>query len=290
MSRPRYSVVVPCYNEEGAVAETIASLRANLPDPSSYELIVVNDGSSDGSMAILERLVTADPQLRLINHERNQGYGAALKTGIRRAHSELIVITDADGSYPTSSLPPLIELAESSDMVVGARTGQHVSYPLLRRLPKFFMRSYVTWLAGQSVPDMNSGMRAFKRSVVERFINVLPNSFSFTTTITLALLRNRYDVQFIPIDYLPRKGKSKIRPFHDTLNFSQLILRTGMYFAPLRVLLPVALVMFLAFLASFAYDLIVLRNLTDKSVLLLLFASNTGIFALLADMIDKRCS
>jgi hypothetical protein len=135
---------------------------------------------------------------------------------------------------------------------------------------------------------MNSGLRVFRREVAQRFLGILPDGFSFTTTITLAMLTNSYAVNYVPIDYSERIGRSKIRPIRDTLNFVQLIARTGVYFAPLRVFLPIASLLGVACVASAAYDVLVLDNLTDKTVLLALFAMNTAMFAALADMIDKR--
>jgi len=284
------SVIVPCFNEESAIEESLNNLEKHLQDIDRWEILAVNDGSTDGTAGILEECAGKHPHLRVIHHEKNQGYGAALKTGIRRAAGELVAIIDADGTYPYDRIPDLFERAKSADMVVGSRTGENVTYSFIRRIPKLFLKSYMSWLAGQNIPDMNSGLRVFRRSTAERFLKILPDSFSFTTTITLAMLRNRYDVQFVPIDYMSRKGKSKIRPIHDTIRFAQLIVRTGMYFAPLRVLLPVAGILFLGFCASFCYDAFILRNLTDKTVLLLMFSMNTAIFALVADMIDKRSS
>lgn len=265
-------------------------LAKHLQGISRYEILAVNDGSTDGTGAILEKCAENHPHLRIVHHDRNQGYGAALKTGIRRSAGDFIAIIDADGTYPYDRLPDLFERAQTADMVVGARTGENVTYSFIRKIPKVFLKSYMSWLAGRNIPDMNSGLRIFRRSSAERFLKILPDSFSFTTTITLAMLRNRYDVQFVPIDYMSRKGQSKIRPIHDTIRFAQLIMRTGMYFAPLRVLLPIAGFLFLGFCASICYDVFVLRNLTDKSVMLLMFSMNTAIFALLADMIDKRSS
>ncbi|MCA9155878.1 MAG: hypothetical protein KDA38_13865, partial [Planctomycetales bacterium] len=137
------------------------------------------------------------------------------------------------------------------------------------------------------IPDLNSGMRVFRKSVVERFLNILPDGFSFTTTITLAMLTNNYVVHYEPIAYHPRVGRSKIRPIRDTLRFVQLILRTGMYFAPLRVFLPVATVFFLGFLVTLSLD-VYHGNLNERTLLLLVAATQLGMFALLADMIDKR--
>lgn len=288
MSIPQFTVIVPCYNEERAILETIHSIRNSLQDLGPYELIIVDDGSTDGSAEILHAATKTDSGFQVVTHARNRGYGAALKTGIRRASSEIIVITDADGTYPNKRIGEFVEITKSADMVVGSRTAKEVTYPLTRKIIKIFLQIYVSWLVGQNIPDMNSGLRVFRRSVVERFLNILPDGFSFTTTITLAMLRNNYDVRFIPIDYYPRIGKSKIRPIKDTMRFFELILRTGMYFAPLRVFMPVVLVLLLSFLTSFFYDLFILHNLTDKTLILLMFTLNTALFALLADMIDKR--
>lgn len=287
---PRFSLIVPCFNEQGGIRKTIADLRATLRDADDYELIVVNDGSSDDTAKILQAEQLQDPALRVVTHARNRGYGAALKTGIRSSRSELIVITDADGTYPNHRLPELIEVAANADMVVGARIADDVTYPLIRKIPKVFLRAYSAWIARQDIPDLNSGMRVLRRSVVERFLRVLPDGFSFTTTITLAMLTNHYVVQYVPIGYSARIGKSKIRPIRDTVNFFQLILRTGMYFAPLRVYGPVLWLMFFAFAGSICYDVFVLRDLTEKTLLLMILFITSTMFALMADMIDKRSS
>lgn len=285
---PEFTVLVPCYNEEGAIEQTIDFLRSVLGESDNYELMIINDGSSDGSAEVLERVKKRVPQLRVVHHEVNSGYGAALKTGIRRCRSELIVITDADGTYPCERIPELVGMCHSADMIVGARIGDNVQYSNLRKVPKVFLKAYASWLTGQHIPDMNSGLRVFRRSVVEKFLRILPDGFSFTTTITMSMMRNRYRVEFVPISYKPRIGKSKIKPIRDTLRFAQLILRTGMYFGPLRVLGPVIAVLVVAFLASLGYDIFVVKNLNEMTMLLMLAAMNTGMFALLADMIDKR--
>ena len=287
MANPDFSVIVPCYNEEGAILDTVRTLRAKLKER-NYELIVVDDGSTDTTPERLREEAGTDTTLRVIRHSSNRGYGAALKTGIRRAKSELIVITDADGTYPNERIPELVDMAVDADMVVGARIADDVTYPFLRKIPKLFLSRYVSWLAGQDVPDMNSGFRVFRRSAVQRFMSILPNGFSFTTTITLAMLRNYDEVRFVPITYNARIGESKIRPIRDTLQFIQLITRTGMYFAPLRLLAPVALILIVGFLTSLGYDIFVLGNITEKTLILLTCSMNVAIFALLADMIDKR--
>jgi glycosyltransferase involved in cell wall biosynthesis len=287
---PEFSLVIPCYNEASAIEETIAQIKRELEDCGQYELIVVDDGSTDGTEDILTELKSANPDLIVVAHSRNRGYGAALKTGTTYASSEFIVITDADCTYPNEVIPELVRRAqeEDADMVVGARTGSDVTYSKLRAIPKIFLKKYASWIAATNIPDINSGLRVFKKSVAERYFNILPNSFSFTLTITLAMITNYYRVIYIPINYSERVGESKIRPIRDTLKFIQLIVRTGTYFAPLRVFFPVILILSIAFVGSLCWDLFVERNLTDKTILLLLFTMNTGMFALLADMIDKR--
>jgi glycosyltransferase involved in cell wall biosynthesis len=287
-AEPHCSVIVPCFNEEDGIAMTVGALLGVVAGMGSAEIIVVDDGSCDRSAAILESLAVRHPELRVLRHERNRGYGASLKTGIRRARSEIVVITDADGTYPTERIPELVAAMADADMVVGSRTGQNVSYSKLRMVPKVFLRWYCSWISGRTIPDINSGLRVLRKSIVERFISILPDGFSFTTTITIAMHTNYYNVVYVPIDYTHRIGRSKIKPIRDTLKFLQLITRTGTYFAPLRVLSPVVLLLFFAFFSSLLYDIVVLRNLTDKTILLLLFSMNTGLFALLADMIDKR--
>ncbi|MGI9628501.1 MAG: glycosyltransferase family 2 protein [Longimicrobiales bacterium] len=285
---PEFSVVIPCYNEEAAIGPALDELAVCLGDTTAYEVIVVDDGSTDGSARAIQDAQARHPRLKVFSHLVNRGYGAALKSGIRRSSGELIVITDADGTYPSDRIPDLLRIAEEADMVVGARIGANVKYPMIRRLPKFFLSRYAAWIVGQPIPDMNSGLRVMRRAVVEEFLNILPDSFSFTTTITVATLSKNYDVRFEPISYAPRVGRSKIQPVRDTLRFLQLILRTGMYFAPMRVFFPLALLIGLGFMGSLSYDVFVAHNLTDKTVILLLFCMNTGMFALLADMIDKH--
>lgn len=283
--RPTVSVVIPTYNEEQCIADTIDQLTVHLGECcDDFEIIVVNDGSTDGTPHILRERT----DIRLIEHAGNCGYGAALKTGIRHARFPLIVITDADGTYPSEHLPRLLERAAHADMVVGARTGDSVEYPLIRRIPKWFLVRFAEWMARRRIPDLNSGLRIFHKRDVTRFLNILPDGFSFTTTITLALLTNGYVVDFEPIDYRRRIGKSKIHPVLDTLRLARTIFRTGMYFAPLRVFLPIAAAFFAAFVGTFVYDLLVPQNLSEKTLMLFVASTQLAMFGLLADMIDKR--
>jgi glycosyltransferase involved in cell wall biosynthesis len=282
---PTFSLVIPVYNEEEMIAATVEDLHQILQSY-QYEIIVVNDGSTDATSKVLSSV----NGITLIEHNRNRGYGAALKTGIRQAQYPLIVITDADGTYPNERIPDLLTLAARADMVVGSRTGKNVTYSNLRKIPKWFLVRFAQWVTKTKIPDLNSGLRVFQRDVLVKFIPVLPNTFSFTTTITIAMLTNNYIVHYEPIDYFHRVGKSKIKPIQDTLRFVQLILRMGVYFAPLRIFLPVAGLFFTAFLFTLFQDLFIRQDLTESTLILFVAAIQVGMFALLADMIDRRSS
>jgi glycosyltransferase involved in cell wall biosynthesis len=281
---PAFSLIIPAYNEQNGILPVLDELRATLNAAAcEYEIIVVNDGSTDDT----GKLLRPYKGIRLVEHRRNCGYGASLKTGIRNAKHDWIVITDADGTYPNDRIPHLVSLTEQADMVVGARIGANVRYSNLRKIPKWFLVRFAQWLTRSKIPDLNSGLRVFRKSIVERFLTILPNNFSFTTSITVAMLMNNYAVHYEPIDYHARVGKSKIKPIRDTLRFVQLILRTGVYFAPLRIFMPLAGIFFAGFLISLLHNLWI-HDLTERTLILLIAATQIGMFALLADMIDKR--
>ena len=283
------SVVVPCYNERDSVEPTIRDLNDQLAGLSGFEIIVVDDGSTDGTGERLEQISPETKTVKLIRHDSNRGYGAALKTGIRSARGHYVAITDCDGTYPNDRILDLLRHAqEGADMVVGARVGEGVTYSKLRAIPKAFMRRYCVWVTRQPIPDMNSGLRVFKRDTVEQYLAYLPDTFSFTTTVTIAFMTHQHRVDYVPISYTERIGASKISPIKDTIRFCQLILRTAIYFAPLRVFFPLIAVLWIGFIAAAIYDSFIANNFSDKTVLLLTFAVNVTILALLADMIDKR--
>src|SRR5512143_594380 len=236
------SVVIPAYNESASVKEVVEKVKAALePTGYLYEIIVVDDGSTDATAAAL-----VGHGLTIITHPENKGYGASLKTGIRSAKGDIIVITDADGTYPSSMIPALVrEIKDGGyDMAVGARTGKDVNIPLVRRPAKFILKKLADYLAETKIPDLNSGLRAFKKELAFRYFHLLPSGFAFTTTITLALLSDGYNVKYVPIDYLSRGGgRSKIRPIKDFSNFMMLIVRVIWYFNPVKVVLLVRLVL-----------------------------------------------
>lgn len=282
---PDFSLVIPVYNEEDGILTTLDQLQSTFRELScQYEIIVVNDGSVDDT----HHLLSPRQDIRLIEHERNKGYGAALKTGIRHAQFSTIVITDADGTYPNTEIPFLLTFMEGADMVVGARIGKQVQYSTLRKIPKWFLVKFAEWITKQKIPDLNSGLRVMQKPVVDKFLNILPDTFSFTTTITVAMLTNNYIIKFIPVDYFARTGRSKIKPIRDTLRFLQIILRTGVYFAPLRVFLPIAGFFFSIFCFTLFEDIVIRHDLTERTLILLIAFTQIGIFALIADMIDKR--
>jgi glycosyltransferase involved in cell wall biosynthesis len=282
--REMVSVVIPAYNEEGGLKDVVGGLRSRLESSGRpFEIIVVDDGSQDSTLDVARSL-----DVTVIPHGSNRGYGAALKTGIHAARGEHILICDADGTYPSESIPELLRHVDDHDMVVAARTGESVDIPRLRRLPKAILRSLAVYLSEADIPDLNSGLRVFRRDAAIRFFPILPAGFSFTTTITLAMLCNEGRVRYVPINYSKRTGRSKIRPVRDTLNFLILILRTILYFNPLKVFLPIAIGLAGLFLGSLAFDVFVLRDLTEKTLILLFGSMNLLAIGVTADLIAKR--
>lgn len=271
------SVVIPAYNEAAHVAEQVRAVDRVMQQTGwTYEILVVDDGSRDGTAE-----QAAATGVTVLRRARNQGYGAALKLGIRRARHPWILITDADGTYPPSAIPALLEAADGNAMVVGARTGETVRIPLVRRPAKAFLRWLASYLAEQELPDINSGLRLMRADLVRRYEHLLPAGFSFTTTITLAAACNGHAVAYVPIDYHARLGESKIRPRH-AYDFMVLILRTIVYFNPLRVFFPLGGLLALVGLAKFGYDL-TKENLSETAVLCFLGALIVWAVGLLAD-------
>jgi len=282
MNQIKTSIIVPAYNEEECIEKVIADVKKYLNQ--ECEIIVVNDGSSDQTKEILERI----PNIKIISHPKNRGYGAALKSGIRKAQGEHILIIDADGTYPTKSISDLLGQKERYDMVVGARINPQSQIPLIRKPIKWLLTQIANYLTKTKIPDLNSGLRIIKKDVLNQFIHLLPDGFSFTTTITLALLTNDYQVKYLPINYYKRKGKSKIKPIEDTLNFLQLIIRTILYFNPLKVFIPISLILFLLSLGILIYSYFFMPKIMDVTIVLL-FISAIQILAIgmIADLIVK---
>ncbi len=286
----RLSIVIPVYNEEKAIPETVAFFRDLLNKRPDIEVIFVDDGSTDRSRDILNG--TLDPRMKLIAHDKNRGYGAAIKDGVRVASHDHIAITDADGSYPNDRVVEFFErlLAEDAGMVVGARTGKKVKVGFLRKLPKLILKKLAEYLSERKIPDLNSGLRVVRKDLIEKSAKYLPQGFSFTTTITLFLLSDNQKIIYIPIDYYKRVGKSKIRPLRDTLNFVQLIIRTVMFFNPLKVFLPLSLFFMLTALAVLVVSYLTGRVMDITTILLFVTGLQLLALGLLADLVDKRLS
>lgn len=282
---PAVSIVIPAYNEEGAIAEDLAALKEELKASGlDFEIVVVNDGSKDNTAAEAAKV----DGIQLINHEVNRGYGAALKTGIRHARADIVVITDADGTYPPRYIPELVQdVRDGADMAVGARVGSSVAIPTIRKPAKWLLAKLASYLAEQHIPDLNSGLRAFRRDAVMRFFNILPNGFSFTTTITLGMLTNGFRVVYRPIDYLHRVGTSKIRPIKDTYNFVVLILRTVCYFNPLRVFVPPAVFCTIVGLVKLIHGVFWEHDISQGEMMMLLAAAQLLGTGMVAEMVSK---
>ncbi|MDH5750215.1 MAG: glycosyltransferase family 2 protein [Rhodospirillales bacterium] len=283
------SVVIPAYNEEHGIAQVIRSLLSILSECRfDSEIIVVNDGSSDGTDKALAEF---SGRITVHNHSLNRGYGASIKTGIRNSRFDTICITDADGTYPNERIPELFSLyhEKNCDMLVGGRTGEKVSIPLIRKPAKWVIGQLANFVVGARIPDINSGLRLFNRLTALRMFSILPDGFSLTTTITLGMMTNGHRVEYVPINYHHRVGRSKIRPIHDTLNFIQLILRMALYFAPLKIFVPLSV--FLGALGIFwgVFSWIVLGKLADVSTLILIMtAVQLGAIGMLAELIHWR--
>jgi glycosyltransferase involved in cell wall biosynthesis len=275
------SVVIPAYNEEAGLAPVLERLFDVLSTGTNeFEVIVVDDGSTDGTLAVAETIAEryvyqarkypedrmngsvtlAEPSspLRVISHGVNKGYGAALKTGVRAARHDLVVMMDSDGQHDPCDVLRLAALAGGCDMVVGARSNGSYA-PTLRKPGKWLLRVTANYLAGTKIPDLNSGLRAFHRDLALRFAHILPNGFSFTTTLTLACLKEHYKITWTPITVVKRTGHSTVNPLTDGYNTFILILRTIVLFDPLKVFLPPSLLLGLFGILFSLYGLVRFR-------------------------------
>ncbi|MDI6784773.1 MAG: glycosyltransferase family 2 protein [bacterium] len=274
-----FTIIIPAYNEEQSIGKVIDEIQSALTGI-DYELLVVDDGSTDKTAEIVKA-----KSVKLIIHPENRGYGAAIKTGVSHSQSDWILILDADGTYPAEFIPELLNYIDQYDMVVGARK----TIPVSRRCAKWILANLANYLAQTKIPDLNSGLRICRKELIYKYWSILPNGFSFTTTITLALLCNGYFVKYIPIEYRHRIGQSKIQPIKHTWDFFILILRTIVYFNPLRIFLPASLILILLGLCIGVYSKFVLGKLMDVSVITCVVTGvEIAILGLLADLLVRR--
>ena len=283
------SIVIPVYNEQASVVKTVeAILEVLAPGDVPFEIIIVNDGSMDNTGQILQDLKRTHPQLIIVEHEINLGYGAALKSGISRSRFDRIMIIDADQTYSIHEIPRLMELAREYDMVVASRVGPAARIPLIRRPAKLILKWLAEFLSNRRIPDLNSGFRIFKKEIVSASYNMLPDGFSFTSTLTLLSLHRGYRVHFVPTPYFKREGKSKIKPIKDTLNFLQLIFRTVLYVNPLRIFMPASLFFFTVSMFLFITRVLMGGGFLVTIIITFFCGFELLVVGMLADLIDKR--
>lgn len=286
------TIVLPCFNEQDHVIAEIDRITAAMDaSPYAYELLVIDDASTDKTLVLLEEVAGRYPSMRLMPFRRNGGSGTARRIGTQAAAGEIVVWTDADMTYPNERIPEFVRMLQedpSYDQVVGARTSEEGTHKLLRVPAKWLIRKIAERLTNSHIPDLNSGLRAFRRSVSLPYLRLLPPGFSCVTTITLAFLSNQHDVKYVPISYAKRSGVSKFHFVKDAYRYILQVLRMVMYFNPLKVLMPAALWLVGIGLAKGVYDVIAHPGrFAVNTVLVFITGMIIGTLALLADLIVR---
>jgi glycosyltransferase involved in cell wall biosynthesis len=278
------TVVIPAYNEAesiGSVLERLTTQMENVEGVGDFEILVVDDGSTDGTGDIARRI---GGRVTVVRHPYNMGNGAGVKTGIRHARGRICLFMDADGQHSPELIGRILSRCDEYDMVVGARDGaSHAG--LHRRLANGLYDQLASYVTGRRVEDLTSGFRAIRRDVARRFVGLLPNGYSYPTTITLCLMRAGFSVLYEPITAPPRVGKSKIRLLADGSNFLMVIAKICMLFSPMKIFLPVSFYLFLMGLGYYGYTFHTEHRFTNMSMLL--FSTSVIIFmmGLLAEQI-----
>lgn len=274
-----FSIVIPAKNEAENIGRLLAALKNRFP---STEIIVVNDGSTDDTPA-----VCAAHGVQIINHPYGMGNGAAIKTGARAATREVLVFMDADGQHRPEDIPSLLEkLAEGYDMVVGARSFR-TQAGLHRALGNIGYNRLASWMTGHRIEDLTSGFRAVRAAKFKRFLYLLPNGFSYPTTITMAFFRSAYPVTYVPIEAARREGRSNIRLLKDGVRFLVIIMRIGTLFSPMRLFLPVSAVFFLVGLGYYTYTYLSWGRLTIMSALLFIASMLTFLIGIVSEQVSS---
>lgn len=276
MAEPReVSVVIPAFNEDAAIAGVVTGILAA---GAFREVLVVDDGSSDGTAARAEAAGA-----RVVRHPYNKGNGAAVKTGIREAKGDVVLLLDADGQHDPAEIRKVIEPIGLHDMVIGARAASDQG--LVRALGNAIFRALAGWLTGRPIPDLTSGFRAAKREPLLDILHLLPNGFSYPTTSCLAFLKAGLNVAFVPITARKRVGTSKIRVLRDGLRFLLIIFKVVTLYSPLRVFFPIALVSFLGGLAYAVWNVQLEGKIPMGAALLIQLAVVVFLFGLISEQI-----
>jgi glycosyltransferase involved in cell wall biosynthesis len=289
---PYASIVLPCYNEQDHVVTEVERICAAMDASGiAYELLAIDDASTD---ATLDRLRAAEPRfphLRVIAFGHNGGSGTVRRIGTQRARGQIVVWTDADMTYPNERIPELVAMLRDDpelDQVVGARRQEAGTHKILRVPTKWLIRKLAERLTNTRIPDLNSGLRAFRREVSLPYLRLLPPGFSCVTTITLAFLSNQHPVRYVPIDYSRRAGSSKFHFVRDAYRYILQVLRMVMYFNPLKVLMPLALWLLGIGAAKFVFDMVrTPLYIPNNTIMLLTTGLIVASMALLADLIVR---
>ena len=280
----KISVILPALNEAPAIGGVLRGIRAvadrRLPHD-LFEIVVVDDGSSDGTGAIAEA-----EGARVVRHPYPIGNGAAVKAGMRAAGGDVYVLMDADGQHRPEEIPKLLDALEHHAMVVGARQSDgHASLP--RKLANGLYNRFASYVTGRRIPDLTSGFRVVRAGVARRFLYLLPNTFSYPTTITLACFKTGLPVSYVPIEARKREGKSKIRVLKDGARFFLIILKIATFFSPFRVFFPLAALSFLGGLSYYVYTYITEHRFTNMAMLLFVQAVILFSLALISEQIAQ---
>ena len=279
------TVVLPVYNERGHLADEITRIRAALErSGKSFEILVVDDGSDDGSGEQLRAM----EGIRLLQFRQNRGSGSARKAGTRAARGRVVVWTDADMTYPNERITELVDELDGWDQVVGARTSEQGTAKAARVPAKWVIRRIASYLTETKIPDLNSGLRAFRADVARQYLHLLPPGFSCVTTITMAFLANGYSVKYIPIEYRERAGTSKFHWWRDTKRYLIQVIRLVLSYNPLKIFLPLGAGLGLIGLAKVGYDLFDKDLRIATNTLIILFAAFQVLaIGLLADLVVR---
>ena len=280
MDKNKMAVIIPAYNEEGQVGNVIKGIRKL---DKNCEIVVVDDASTDNTGKIAKE----QQRVKVITHSYNKGYGGSIKSGLRAADSEIVGIIDGDGQHKPEDLFKLHSLINDYDMVVGARTLKE-QFVGLRGVGRKFLRFIASYLVGVKIQDLNCGLRVMRKKRILEFMHILPNGFSFSTTLTLALLKNRYDVYFMPITTYSRlAGKSSVNLFKDGLQTLLLIIRIVVLFNPLKIFIPISIILFVTGFLYTLFTLIFIKfHIPSGAVLLFISSLIIFFFGILADQIS----